>query len=249
MENTLSNSLKLTNQNSDTVVNNVPCANILNEDEQVAVMAIQKLFSYSLTNPKNYYNEVLSERFISQKNIPIKPAHNYCFNVFDRIINNDIVRDAESPVSVIRPLAHISKPNKIEMSIPIRNTNKSENESISVEDIRLFENLEKQKESCCICKRLEKKTNCFAYNDSYICLACAVKHCRDYKQIEEWNNLGEKTLNMKKCDRLCHQRPLYHFLKVEKKNGQYKVGKLCVYCRNVKRWEYLQSHRCNKRKN
>lgn len=123
-----------------------------------------------------------------------------------------------------------------------------QNDEYTDEDVQKFEKIDNLQVTCCVCQKNEKKSYCFSYGDGLICIKCAVRHCREYKDLQDWYHKEEPNERMRRCDRLCHMRPLYHFLKLEKKNGQYKVGKLCLYCRNVKRWEYLQSQRYTPKK-
>lgn len=136
-------------------------------------------------------------------------------------------------------LLHTSKRNS---------QNSIQNDEYSEEDVKKIEIVDNLQVACCVCLKNEKKSYCFSYGEGLICIKCAVRHCREYKDLQDWYHKDEVNEKMRRCDRLCHMRPLYHFLKLEKKNGQYKVGKLCLYCRNVKRWEYLQSQRYTPKK-
>lgn len=97
--------------------------------------------------------------------------------------------------------------------------------------------IEKQNVFCLECKKDISIVNCFLYSSGYLCLKCASKNKKlNRKEITDWETVLGKGFG-RRCERLKHYKPATSFVKQDK-SGKYKFTKLCIYCRNVKKWEY-----------
>lgn len=103
--------------------------------------------------------------------------------------------------------------------------------------VNTYQQLEKEEIMCKNCQQQSKKVNSFGYHDGFICMNCAAKAYSRISELVDWEEIVENGKGIQ-CDRLRHQKKLSSFIKFENKTGTYKRVKLCIFCRNVKRWEY-----------
>lgn len=121
---------------------------------------------------------------------------------------------------------------------------------------------ERMLKKCKECKQVISLIYCFysKMDDSYVCVKCASLTCNDGKRLVglSWEPEEDKeTEGYIRCRRLAHYKPLWSFLNYDKQKAKkkmpvgpaaastqaityLKIEKQCFYCRNYKRWEYLQ---------
>lgn len=127
--------------------------------------------------------------------------------------------------------------------------NSIENTKEFAKAIGKYQLLEKSTVLCLRCQNNVNMVDCFNYRDcAYICLKCASQIFASITQLKDWEK-RESTNNSKscyRCDRLKHSKELYSFIKYSMKKNKYELCSLCLYCRNVKKCEYLMKKRFNR---
>lgn len=131
--------------------------------------------------------------------------------------------------------------------------------------IKIYQSLEDKRVNCTKCNNSSSVVDCFGDGcDGFLCIDCAIVKYDSVSQLVDWEN-SEPSLGMvttrgktktKKdkgkrlfpCDRLKHLKEMYSYIRYSYKRNQYEVGKLCIYCRNVKRFEYLQKSKSRRMK-
>lgn len=103
--------------------------------------------------------------------------------------------------------------------------------------IQDYETLESTMVLCYICCKNKSKVDCFFTDKGFICLKCAVGMNR--KLLYDWEMVNQVGFG-RRCERLKHYKPVTSFVK-KSKYGTYTFAKLCIYCRNIKKWEYMNT--------
>lgn len=124
------------------------------------------------------------------------------------------------------------------------------------EGIQKYQIIENTKVICDKCKNSVSITLCFRnFNSGFICVECALTEYSNVSELNDWEP-NDKVVNVnnirptyQKCDRLKHAKPFCSFIRYVHKNSGYELGRLCIFCRNVKRFEYLMKQKLNRYKN
>lgn len=124
------------------------------------------------------------------------------------------------------------------------------------EGIQKYQIIENTKVICDKCKNSVSITLCFSNSNSgFICVECALTEYNNVSELNDWEP-NDKVINVnnirptyQKCDRLKHAKPFCSFIRYVHKNNNYELGRLCIFCRNVKRFEYLMKQKLNRYKN
>lgn len=156
-----------------------------------------------------------------------------------------------------------NSPKSITASNSIFNVLKKESESKSITSaknniehtiefkkaVQKYQILEKTKVLCLRCQNNVKMIECFNHRDcAYICLNCASEIFTSITQLKDWEKrYSNGNKNCYRCERLKHSKELYSYIRYSMKREQYEICNLCLYCRNVKRCEYIINKRNNRR--
>lgn len=103
--------------------------------------------------------------------------------------------------------------------------------------IQEYEELEATMVFCHVCCKNKSKVDCFFTDKGFICLKCAVGMNR--KLLYDWEMVNQVGFG-RRCERLKHYKPVTSFVK-KSKYSSYSFAKLCIYCRNIKKWEYMNT--------
>lgn len=148
---------------------------------------------------------------------------------------NEIVKNAKKKYKDMSPISNIEGTEKYVEGVT------GMPDEIPQEDIDKFTAYSKLN---FICKKCNEKfplvKACTYYNGGLCCVTCSSCIYRETIGLYDYmKDLYFENEKLYKCDRIIHYRPLWQFLKYEKKKKTWKIAKLCIYCRNVKCWEYL----------
>lgn len=115
-------------------------------------------------------------------------------------------------------------------------------EDVINESIRDYQNLECKKVVCSKCGNNVELIKSFGQNGKFTCLDCSVKTYSTVGDLPDWEAESEDGISYKACpcQRIKHTKDLSSFIRYNNKSGEYELGQLCIYCRNVKRYEYLR---------
>lgn len=102
-------------------------------------------------------------------------------------------------------------------------------------DISNYEELIKELVVCQMCGQRLQKVKCFIYNNGYLCCSCSGK-ISNRKTLGDWE-IEEQ--NGVLCKRLNHHKNRISYMK-KQANGSFKIETLCIFCRNMKSYEYYR---------
>lgn len=182
-----------------------------------------------------------------------KPIYNnqvYNQNIIDpNAIYNKVLPNV--PVSLINALFHNQKKHTFNSKKVCVTSVKNELENTPEfkEAVEKYKMLENAKVICAKCQNNVNLISCFNYNNTtYICTSCALNCYNSIVELMDWERCksDNDSVQCYRCDRLKHAKELYSFIRFSNKRSKYEVGNLCIYCRNVKRFEYMMKQR-NKR--
>lgn len=131
--------------------------------------------------------------------------------------------------------------------------------------IKIYQTLEEKRVNCSKCSNSSSIVECFGDGcDGFLCIDCAIAKYDSVSQLVDWEKSEpsqgsvttrsrsrtkkDKSKKLYPCDRLKHLKDMYSYIRYSYKRNQYEVGKLCIYCRNVKRFEYLQKSKSRRMK-
>lgn len=202
------------------------------------------VYPYDSILPKRIMNPLIDFNQ-SSNNIQVCNA-NY---ISSEMTNNDIL--SKIPISLIKALFPTQKKQTFNSQkicvTAVKNQIEDTNEfKEAVEKYKLIENT---KVICAKCQNSVNIVSCFNFNNSgYICLSCSLNHYNSIVELVDWEHCEKDSKDKQcyRCDRLKHAKELYSFIRFSNKRSRYEVGNLCIYCRNVKKFEYLMKQK-NKR--
>lgn len=148
---------------------------------------------------------------------------------------NEIMRNSKKKYRDMSPLSNIDGSEKyVDGIIEIP-------DEIPEDQIDKFNDYSKLNFICKKCgKTFALLKACTYYNGGLCCVSCcSFIHRETIGLYDYMKDLYFEDEKLYKCDRIIHYRPLWQFLKFEKKKKTWKIAKLCIYCRNLKSWEYL----------
>lgn len=141
-------------------------------------------------------------------------------------------------------------------NVPINVSLKKNKKELSREGIEKYQIIEKTKVRCEKCANNVSITFCFSSGfNSFLCVECAVDVFKNVSDLKDWepndkvvNNNNIRPTYMR-CERIKHAKPFSSFVRYSNKKNDYEVGHLCIFCRNVKRYEYLMKQKSRRFKN
>lgn len=181
-------------------------------------------------------------------NIPLQPVALTTTTTQNSSIsqNEPVVKPVDFPVKEPEPPPPPPTPpppvNKTPLSTPnsTDSSPKEEKEEDIAQAINQFIIMESVKVQCAICKNNVLRNVTFTNDEKYYCLDCAAMKFASINQLGDWEEVDDNE-PYAQCDRLKHRKNLCSFIKYSNKDEQYIRVKLCTYCRNVKKWEYLSN--------
>lgn len=123
-------------------------------------------------------------------------------------------------------------------------TNENENKDAFVpneEDIKNYEELMRELVTCFDCGQRLQKIKCFIKDGKYICCGCSGR-ISNRKTLGDWEIEEE---NGVQCKRLNHHKNHVSYMK-KQANGTFKIETLCMFCRNMKSYEYYRKQYLSK---
>lgn len=110
---------------------------------------------------------------------------------------------------------------------------------ISDEDIKEYEEFKNSIVICCVCRKEVSFSEIFLVEGNIICNECVKEEEIDTINLKDdvYDFLDYTGDKLYKCDRVSHAKPLYQFMKKNKK-GEWKINKNCCYCLLYKSQEY-----------
>lgn len=141
-----------------------------------------------------------------------------------------------------KPINRSRRPSKYNKSPKVEYPEKSINEAI-----KEYQKLEQTKVLCSYCGNNVELIKSFGREGKYVCLNCSKSVYHQVGDLPDWEEEVEDIASDTACpcQRIKHTKDLSSFVRYNNKNGLYEIGQLCIFCRNVKRYEYLrkQNHK------
>lgn len=177
-------------------------------------------------------------------------------NIISHIIYPDDLKDKKkeneiyqfthenSIISIKKPIKNPKKKLSIQWINIFPNTEKdmkSNFKNIPNDEIEEYDRINQINVKCEICKNEFMIVDCIrTLNEcGYMCLNCAAEVLPGISYAKDWEKdiiTNHETLQ---CDRLKHKKPIHSFIKFSFKNNKYELSHLCIFCRNIKKIEYL----------
>lgn len=193
------------------------------------------IYPYNDILPKQIINPRIDTSTEIKKPIPILPdSSNYSVKCLEQSYanNNNMYLSFNKIGSNMCVLPNIKKTEKL--------LDKQRMSQSYKEALQLYMKLKYLIVKCMVCNHNYCVTDTFAYSNGYICVPCSTKEYSSSLQLKDWCKSGyypEKEFN---CSGKQHSRELFSFIYYSQTNRRYEISNLCIFCRNVQKFEYLQ---------
>lgn len=141
-----------------------------------------------------------------------------------------------------KPINRSRRPSKYNKAPKVNYSNELINKAI-----KDYHELEQISVQCNYCGNSVEKIKSFGCEGKYVCLNCSKSVFEHVGDLPDWEEELECITSDSACpcQRIKHIKDLSSFVRYNNKNGLYELGQLCIFCRNVKRYEYLrkQNHK------